>query len=129
MVERVKKLTPGALYYDPQWGHPCTTLEIFAKDFPHLQLIPSTSDNLRQLGRIYQQAKDKGVDLHFVYDTRSPNDRQWVDTIIRNKTLCAKKETITKEYKGKVFDNTSIAICTADLSLSDFKTRVIKQGK
>jgi len=114
MIERVKELSPGVLIYDRQWGHPGTPLVVFANDFQQLRLLPADPDVLTKISGIYDLAKAKGLDMHFVYDTRGPDDRSWRHTILTNDTLCAKKEIIRKEYRGKMFDNSSIVICTAD---------------
>ena len=114
MIERVKDLSPGVLIYDRQWGHPGTPLVVFANDFQQLRLLPADPDVLTKISGIYDLAKAKGLDMHFVYDTRGPDDRSWRHTILTNDRLCAKKEIIPKEYRGKIFDNSSIVICTAD---------------
>ena len=114
MVKRVKNLSPGVLVYDSQWGHPGTALVVFAKKFPQLKLIPASTANLGRIRSLYNSVKAQGLDLHFVYDAQRQNDRSWRHKVFVHKILCAKKEIIHKEYRGEVFGNTSIVICTAD---------------
>jgi len=114
MIERVKNLSPGVLVYDSQWGHPGTTLVVFAKKFPQLKLLPASRANLGRIRSLYESVKAQGKDLHFVYDSRGQKDRSWRHKVFAHKILCAKKEIIHKEYRGEVFGNTSIVICTAD---------------
>ena len=113
MVKRVKNLSPGVLVYDGQWGHPGTALVVFAKKFPQLKLIPASRANLGRIRTLYNSAKAQGMDFHFVYDPRRHNDGSWRQKVFEHKILCANKEIIHKEYRGEVFDNTSIVICTA----------------
>ena len=114
MVKRVKNLSPGVLVYDSQWGHPGTSLVVFAKEFPQLKLLPASKAVLGRIRSLYNRVKAEGQDIHFVYDTRGQNDRSWRHKIFVHKILCAKKEIINKEFRGQVFGNTSIVICTAD---------------
>ena len=114
MVKRVKNLSPGVLVYDNQWGHPGTALVVFAKKFPQLKLIPASRANLGRIRTLYNSAKAQGMDFHFVYDPRRHNDGSWRQKVFEHKILCANKEIIYKEYRGEIFDNTSIVICTAD---------------
>jgi len=113
MIEKVKNLSSGVLIYDPQWGHPGTSLIVFSKEFPQLKLVPANPNVLAKIGDIYGFAKARGLKMHFVYDTRGQNDHSWRQKILEDHMLCAKKEIIQKEYRGKIFDNSSIAICTA----------------
>ena len=105
MVKRVKNLSPGVLVYDSQWGHPGTALVVFAKEFPQLKLLPASRANLGRIRSLYNNVKAQGKDLHFVYDSRGK--------VFAHTILCATKEIIHKEYRGEVFGNTSIVICTA----------------
>ena len=114
MIRKVKKLSPGVLIYDPQWGHPGTSLIVFSQEFPQLKLVPANPNVLARLGDIYAFTKARGLRMHFVYDTRGQNDGSWRQKILLDHKLCAEKEIIRKEYRDKIFTNSSIAICTAD---------------
>jgi len=114
MVKRVKNLSPGVLVYDIQWGHPGTSIVVFAKEYPQLELLPLSKTVLGGIRSLYNRVKAEGRDIHFVYDTWGQIDRFWEHKIFVDKILCAKKEIITKEFREQVFGNTSIVICTAD---------------
>ena len=113
MLEKVRTLSPGVLIHDPQWGHPGTDLHVYAKRFPHLTLISGSQSVLKNIGDVYRRARNRGLDLHFVYDTRGDADKSWRQKVFSHEMLCWKKSSIIKEYKGKVFNNSLLVICTA----------------
>tara|TARA_B100000315_G_scaffold117158_1_gene107417 strand:+ start:3081 stop:4649 length:1569 start_codon:yes stop_codon:yes gene_type:complete len=110
MIEKIKKLSPHLIIFDPQWGHPGTDIQIFKKYYSETQIEILSQETINKLGSIRKILSNTKKDVYFIFNANTLG-RPWVKEIIENTSLCSKKEIIPKKFRKQVAYESGIVFC------------------
>ncbi|MBF0518643.1 MAG: glycosyltransferase family 39 protein [Nitrospirae bacterium] len=110
MLDKLKGLDSGVLIYEPQWGYPGTTIEVFSKTLPKLTITPLTNEILPHLHEFKDKTNNDKKNMYILVDRRSGTNPM-INSIINDPDLCAKNEIIPKIYKNEILTRSCYVIC------------------
>jgi hypothetical protein len=114
LLARVSGLAPGVLVVDPQWGHPGTALRVFHARYPQLD-VRMLSDEWTDAARVRRNLGPRPPRLYYAIDARTPGERPPIDRLLRNRILCAQRQSIEKRFRDRVLPGSLLVICEASL--------------
>ena len=107
LIDHISRLEPGVLFYDPQWGHPGTTIQVFAASrYPRMQLYAATND----LPQHVEHAAAAGRRVYVALDSGRPDWKPFVDYL----TPRARGEVVhfEKRFREKELRQTRLTLYT-----------------
>ena len=110
MIEKIKNLSPYIIFFDPQWGHSGTDIQIFKKYYPGAQIEILSQETINNIGAMRKVISYTNKNVYFVFNANTLG-RSWVKDIIKNTSLCSEKEIIPKKFRKQVVFEAGIVFC------------------
>ena len=110
MIEKIKNLSPYIIFFDPQWGHSGTDIQIFKKYYPGAQIEILSQETINNIGAMRKVISYTNKNVYFVFNANTLG-RSWVKDIIKNTSLCSEKEIIPKKFRKQVASEAGIVFC------------------
>ncbi|MBF0279647.1 MAG: tetratricopeptide repeat protein [SAR324 cluster bacterium] len=113
LIFMISNLPAGTVITDERRGHPGTTIHLYNRFFPQLNLVDLNQQVFNNLEKYYDIEQKRGRQLYFVFDKTKLGGRNWADYLFTHQQYCATKHVVPKIFRDQEMKNTSIVICQA----------------
>jgi hypothetical protein len=114
LLEHLRELPAGSLLCDPQWGLPRTAIELYHRQYPQLQIVPSTKQAFDNLDQLAENARRLGGHLYIVLNRPLSSPDPWIESLLRDRTLSEHQVVIFKRFRDENLPDSMLVLCEAN---------------